>query len=55
MYDNLTTDDIVDVWSRVYLDSAIHGRTHLQSLVDARLALMLQNERKKPLRLTSFA
>ena len=53
MYDNLTADDIIDVWSQVHLDHAVRpGREHMFH-VDVQLALWLASQRKAPFRLIS--
>lgn len=58
MYDNLTADDIVDVWSRVHLDNSIEwarweNRRRPEPppppfFLAVRLALTMENERKRP-------
>ena len=58
MYDNLTADDIVEVWSRVHLDNAIEWAGYenrhryevppLPCPLAVRIALQMENERKRP-------
>lgn len=58
MYDNLTADDIVDIWSRVHLDNSIAWAAYenrrryepppLPFHFAVRLALQLEDERKRP-------
>lgn len=50
MFDNLTFDDIVRIYSEVSLDEAIRG-VERSSFGTVYVRLMLENERKRPFRL----
>lgn len=50
MYENLTMDDIINVWSDVMLDRSIRGLAwnDPKAPIDVHARLMLENERRRP-------
>jgi len=54
MYDNLTLDDIIRVYSEVALDEAIRGVNPGSSFGTVHVRLMMENELKRPFDLNGY-
>ena len=54
MYDNLTADDIITIWSESVLDEAIAGHAPGTSLLRLHARLAIENQRKRPFALLQY-